>query len=113
MLSDSQVSAVESMAWFHVDHSPTMLLDTQLRIRAVNKAYERITGHTRAELVGAALFDIFRTPPRTLRTTEPPPSPRRSRPSCGAASGMWWVSSATIFPIRLTPALSGIASGHP
>lgn len=59
MLSDDQVSAVESMAWFHVDSSPTMLLDTQLRIRAVNKAYETITGHTRAELVGAALFDIF------------------------------------------------------
>lgn len=59
MLSDDQVSAVESTAWFHVGHSPTMLLDTHLRIRAVNKAYETVTGRTHAELVGAALFDAF------------------------------------------------------
>jgi hypothetical protein len=59
VLSDDQVSAVESTAWFHVGHSPTMLLDTHLRIRAVNKAYETVTGRTHAELVGAALFDAF------------------------------------------------------
>ncbi|ANW65045.1 hypothetical protein BCA37_16890 [Mycobacterium sp. djl-10] len=47
------------MAWFHVDYSPTLLLDTHLRIRAVNKAYETVTGHPRAQLVGAALFDVF------------------------------------------------------
>lgn len=36
-----------------------LLADADLRIRAVNTAYERISGHPRDSLLGEALFDVF------------------------------------------------------
>lgn len=59
MLSVGQVSAVEEAAWFQTRWAPNLLVDTDLRIRAVNNAYERVTGHPRDALVGRMLFDAF------------------------------------------------------
>lgn len=59
MLSASRVSAIEKSAWFQAKWAPYLLADADLRIRAVNAAYERVTRHPRDSLIGEALFDVF------------------------------------------------------
>ncbi len=59
MLSARQVSAVEEAAWFQTKWAPNLLVDADLRIRAVNAAYERATADPRDALVGRMLFDAF------------------------------------------------------
>ncbi|WP_197283595.1 PAS domain-containing protein [Mycobacterium sp. Marseille-P9652] len=59
MLSVRQVSAVEASAWFQTRWAPYLLLDHDLRIRAVNAAYERVTQHPRESLVGLLLPEAF------------------------------------------------------
>ncbi|WP_050512523.1 PAS domain-containing protein [Streptomyces rimosus] len=49
--SDSQL--------FLVTAAPYVVLDTELRIRAANPAYLRVTGRTRDDLIGAFVFDAF------------------------------------------------------
>ncbi|CAM5312019.1 MULTISPECIES: ANTAR domain-containing protein [Streptomyces] len=49
--SDSQL--------FLVTTAPYVVLDTELRIRAANPAYLRVTGRTRDDLIGAFVFDAF------------------------------------------------------
>jgi hypothetical protein len=59
MLSAARVSAIEESEWFRRRWSPYLLLDTDLRIRAVNSAYVRATELPREGLIGAPLFDAF------------------------------------------------------
>ena len=59
VLSASQVSTVEDAAWFQTKWAPTLLVDRDLRIRAVNTAFELVTRQRRDSLVGRMLFDVF------------------------------------------------------
>ncbi|MEE6175093.1 PAS domain-containing protein [Mycobacterium sp. 050134] len=59
MLSAGRVSAIEETAWFRTKMAPNLLVDGDLRIRAVNHAYEQVTAHPRDALVGRMLFDTF------------------------------------------------------
>lgn len=58
-LSHSQVSTVEAAAWFQANWVSNLVVDADLRTRAVNGAYERATAHPRDALVGRILFDVF------------------------------------------------------
>ena len=59
MLSASRASAIEESAWFQSKWAPYLLADANLRIRAVNAACERVSGHPREGLLGRQLFDVF------------------------------------------------------
>lgn len=59
MLSFGQASAIEESAWFQAKWAPYLLLDADLRIRAVNTAYERATEQPRSSLLGELLFEAF------------------------------------------------------
>jgi hypothetical protein len=59
MLSAGRVSVIEKSAWFQTGWAPYLLADTDLRIRAVNPAYERVSGRPRDSMLGEALFDVF------------------------------------------------------
>lgn len=58
-MSASRALAIEKGAWFQTKWAPYLLTDANLRIRAVNPAYERASGHPRDSLIGEALFDAF------------------------------------------------------
>lgn len=58
-VSDRLLDAVGNAQWFSEGHEPYLVVDTELRIRAVNAAYERATGRPRPTLVGELLFDAF------------------------------------------------------
>ncbi|OBF49666.1 hypothetical protein A5756_23460 [Mycobacterium sp. 852002-53434_SCH5985345] len=64
MLSASRVSAIEESAWFQSKWAPYLLTDADLRIRAVNPACERVSGHPREGLLGHQMFDVFPDNPR-------------------------------------------------
>ncbi|WP_322860996.1 PAS domain-containing protein [Mycobacterium europaeum] len=59
MLSANRVSAIEGSAWFQSKWAPYLLCDADWRIRAVNAACERVSGHPRENLLGRQLFDAF------------------------------------------------------
>jgi hypothetical protein len=59
VLSSGVTSAIVASAWFHDPRTPYLLLDTRLRIRAVNAAYEQATAHPREQLLEELLFDAF------------------------------------------------------
>lgn len=59
ILSSGLTSAIESAPWFAQGHGPYLLLDPELRIRAVNGAYARATAHFPDMLLGEYLFDAF------------------------------------------------------
>ncbi len=59
MLSARQVAAIEESVWFQAEWAPYALVDTDLRIRAVNPAYERVSGHPRDSMVDRPLFEVF------------------------------------------------------
>jgi hypothetical protein len=59
MLSAGLASAIEGSPWFQAASGPYLLVDTDLRIRGVNPAYERATAHPRSRLIGEQLFDVF------------------------------------------------------
>lgn len=59
MLSSERVSEIEAAPWFYRADSPYLIVDTDLRVRAVNTAYEVATDHPRSLLVGERLFDVF------------------------------------------------------
>jgi hypothetical protein len=59
VLSVGQASAIEESAWFQAKWAPYLLVDADLRIRAVNTAYERASEQPRERLVGELLFDAF------------------------------------------------------
>ena len=65
MLSARQASAIEESAWFQARWAPYLLADADLRIRAVNAAYEGVSMHPRDSAH------------RTLST-------RRHWPNCGS-----------------------------
>jgi PAS fold len=58
MLSADLVDRITRSNWFNA-WSPYLVVDTDLRIRAVNRAYELATGHARSLLVGEHLFAAF------------------------------------------------------
>jgi PAS fold len=59
MLSSRQISAIEESGWFRTRWAPYLLLDADLRIRALNDSYERVSEHPRDSLVGRFLVDVF------------------------------------------------------
>ncbi|WP_409329871.1 PAS domain-containing protein [Trujillonella humicola] len=59
MVSDSLVSGIVGSAWFRDDRAPYVLLDTRMRIRAVNEAFVRATAHPAELLLGRPAFDVF------------------------------------------------------
>jgi len=44
---------------FQLSPNAYMVVDRELRFIEVNRAYEQVTGHTREQLLGRCLFDIF------------------------------------------------------
>jgi hypothetical protein len=59
MLSESFVAAIAAEPWFQSLAAPFLIVDTDLRIRAINDAYEQTSGRSRQELVGVRIFDAF------------------------------------------------------
>lgn len=59
MLPTELLSHIGGSAWFRRGPAPYLVLDTNLQIRAVNRAYEQATGTPRSLLVGDHLFDAF------------------------------------------------------
>lgn len=59
MLSASRLSAIEESAWFQTKWAPYALVDADLRIRAVNTAYEDASAHPRDSLLGRPIFEVF------------------------------------------------------
>jgi hypothetical protein len=53
------ISQIEGSAWFHARWAPYLVVDLDLRIRAVNAAYAGVTGRSTRALVGERLFDAF------------------------------------------------------
>lgn len=79
MLSGRRVSVIEGSAWFQAPWAPYALLDDDLRVRALNDAYEHVSGHSRDSLMGRLLFEAFPDNPanpeaqgvaRTVASTE-------------------------------------------
>lgn len=59
VLSFGLVAAIEDSVSFQHNWSPYMLVDSDLRIRAANKAYERATAQPGDALIGELPFDVF------------------------------------------------------
>lgn len=59
MLSAALVAQIERSSWFNPPWAPYLIVDADLRIRAVNQAYEQATAHPRSWLTGERLFDVF------------------------------------------------------
>ncbi|WP_407687244.1 PAS domain-containing protein [Mycobacterium sp. HUMS_1102779] len=59
MLSERQVAEIENSAWFQTRWAPYALVDADLRIRAVNAAYERASAQPRDAMLGRPLFEVF------------------------------------------------------
>jgi PAS fold len=58
MVSAELVDRITRSGWFNA-WAPYLVVDTGLRIRAVNRAYEDATGQPRSALVGEHLFEAF------------------------------------------------------
>jgi hypothetical protein len=59
MLSAELASGIEASSWFQDSCAPYLLVDADLRIRAVNPAYEQATTQPRSRLINKQLFDAF------------------------------------------------------
>lgn len=59
MLSGEMMREIEGSDWFVRTTRPYLVVDADLRIRAVNRRYEEVTAHPRSMLVGEGLFDVF------------------------------------------------------
>ncbi|MGF2945661.1 PAS domain-containing protein [Mycobacterium sp. Lab-001] len=70
MLSGRQVAEIENSTRFRTIWAPYALIDTDVRIRAVNSAYERASAHPRDAMVGRPLFEVF--PPRCITSRTSP-----------------------------------------
>jgi hypothetical protein len=58
-LADAAVRGIVDSVAFRGSTAAYLLLDTSLRIRAANRAYERATLHGGAEMAGEFMFDVF------------------------------------------------------
>ena len=112
MLSAHRVSTIEDAAWFQAMWAPYLVADADLRIRAVNAACERVSGHPRESLIGEALFDVF---------PDNPANPEADGVANASASlesvfrrepGTGWVCSVTTCPTGTIPASSFTKSGR-
>lgn len=59
MLSVEMMREIEGSDWFGRTTRPYLVVDADLRIRAVNRRYEEVTAHPRSMLIGEGLFDVF------------------------------------------------------
>ena len=59
MLPAEAVDEIAGAAWFTRTTRPYLVVDDDLRIRAVNRRYEEATGHPRSVLLGEAIFEVF------------------------------------------------------
>lgn len=59
MLSAERLASVAEANWFRSLHFPLLVVDADLRIRAVNRAYGQATGHAPSDLVDEPMFDAF------------------------------------------------------
>ena len=59
MVTREIISQIEESAWFHAKWAPYLVVDLDLRIRAVNAAHAGVTGRSVRALVGEGLFDAF------------------------------------------------------
>ena len=59
MISDAFLVGLRAAWWFRAGAAPYLILDRDLRIRAVNAAYERATGFPQTTLIGEHMFDVF------------------------------------------------------
>jgi hypothetical protein len=71
-LADAAVRGIVDSLAFRGSTAPYLLLDTSLRIRAANRAYERATLHEGSQMTGEFMFDVFPDNPATpeVRATE-------------------------------------------
>lgn len=59
MLPVDTIAEIERSPWFRNSRSPYLLADTDLRIRAVNKAHVLATRQPADLIVGAPLFEVY------------------------------------------------------
>ncbi|MCP9270618.1 PAS domain-containing protein [Mycolicibacterium arenosum] len=59
MLNRATAAGIEQAAWFRVSPKPLALIDSDLRIRGVNTAYERAVDMPRERLLGEYVYDAF------------------------------------------------------
>lgn len=59
MVPVDMVSEIEQSAWFQAPESPYLLIDTDLRIRAVNRAHSLASGQPEELTLGARVFEAF------------------------------------------------------
>ncbi|WP_460606300.1 PAS domain-containing protein [Jatrophihabitans fulvus] len=58
-VADTALRGVADSLAFRASAAPYLLLDTELRVRAANLAYERATQHALADMVDEYMFDVF------------------------------------------------------
>lgn len=64
-LADTAIRGIAESLAFRASAAPYLLLDTDLRIRAANRSYERATLQRAPEMVGEFMFDVFPDNPAT------------------------------------------------
>jgi hypothetical protein len=64
-LADAAIRRIVDSLTFRGSAAPYLLVDTQLRIRAVNLAYLQATLHDGADIIGELMFDVFPDNPAT------------------------------------------------
>lgn len=108
---DVALAEVAASPRFFASPAPYVLLDRRLRIRAVNAAYLQATNRAADELVGADMFEMFRTTPRTPAPTASPSCPTPWSGYCVMDSPTTCSSSGTTSPPRVPRPASSAGRG--
>jgi hypothetical protein len=64
-LADAAIRGIATSVAFRASAAPYLVLDTDLRIRAANVAYQQAMHHDIADMVGEFMFDVFPDNPAT------------------------------------------------
>ncbi len=64
-LADAAIRGIVNSMAFRASAAPYLVLDTDLRIRAANLAYQQATHHDIADMVSEFMFDVFPDNPAT------------------------------------------------
>ena len=64
-LADAAIRGIADSVTFRASTAPYLLLDLDLRIRAANEAYQRVTHHDISKMAGESMFEVFPDNPAT------------------------------------------------
>ncbi len=62
----TELSEIDLNQLFNLSPNPYVILDRELRIVGMNDAYLAVTGRSREELLGRAMFDAFPSEPNSV-----------------------------------------------